>query len=629
MVMNYKTIQNCAAVLLTVTGLAAFMVPSARAAAKSAYLSPTALVATSDGKTLFVACATANRVSVFDVAGGKVQRAISVPESPLGLALSRNGATLYVTCAAPESKVCVIEVASGKITATIPTGHTTQAPVLSLDEKRLFVCDRFNNRVSIIDLARQQIVAAVPTPREPINAALTRDGKFLLVANHIQAGRADADYVAATVSVIDTAAAKVVKELTLPNGSNLLRELSVSPDGKYAGLAHQLSRFHLPTTQVERGWVNSNAITLIDLATMKVINTVLLDNIDSGAANPWAAAWMADSKKICVTHAGTHELSVIDVPALLAKLAKLPEVLDPTQKPDYTVASRTVADVPNDLSFLVGVRQRIKLAGLGPRAVALIGNHAYVADYFSDALEVIDVTTSHPVPSLVALGPTAKMTVVRRGELLFNDATICFQGWQSCSSCHSHDARVDGLNWDLLNDGIGNPKNGKSLLLSHETPPSMALGVRPTAEAAVRAGIRHSMFTVRPEEDAVAIDEYLKSLKPAPSPYLVKGKLSAEAQRGKKLFASEAVGCADCHKSKVLTDKKLHDVGTRSKYDKPKDQFDTPTLFEMWRSGPYLHDGSAVGIRDVITANKKDEHGVTSKLTPDQINDLVAYVLSL
>jgi len=309
--MNCNPIKPGVALLLAVVGLANSTAP-ALAAAKESHLSPTALAATSDGQTLFVGCATANQVAVYDIASRKVKRTIAVPESPLGLALSANNAELYVTCAAPESTICVVDVARGKITRSIPGGHTTVAPVLSPDEKRLYVCDRFNNRISIIDLAQGKVVAQVAVPREPIAATLTQDGKFLLVANHLHAGRADADYVAATVSVIDTAAAKVVRELTLPNGSGLLREIRVSPDGKYACLAHQLSRFHLPTTQVERGWVNSNALTLIDLAKMKIVNTVLLDNIDSGAANAWAVAWTADSKQVCVTHAGTHELSVVD-----------------------------------------------------------------------------------------------------------------------------------------------------------------------------------------------------------------------------------------------------------------------------------------------------------------------------
>ncbi|MFQ5576179.1 MAG: glycosyltransferase family 39 protein, partial [Anaerolineae bacterium] len=48
----------------------------------------------------------------------------------------------------------------------------------------------------------------------------------------------------------------------------------------------------------------------------------------------------------------------------------------------------------------------------------------------------------------------------------------------------------------------------------------------PNAEAGVRAGITHILFAVRPEEEAAAIDEYLKSLRPVPSPHLVDGNLS-------------------------------------------------------------------------------------------------------
>ena len=51
---------------------------------------------------------------------------------------------------------------------------------------------------------------------------------------------------------------------------------------------------------------------------------------------------------------------------------------------------------------------------------------------------------------------------------------------------------------------------------------------------------------------------------------------------------------------------------------------------ECWRTAPYLHDGSAATMREVLT--KKDagnQHGVTSYLTPQEIEDLAAYVLSL
>jgi cytochrome c peroxidase len=58
--------------------------------------------------------------------------------------------------------------------------------------------------------------------------------------------------------------------------------------------------------------------------------------------------------------------------------------------------------------------------------------------------------------------------------------------------------------------------------------------------------------------------------------------------------------------------------------------FDTPTLVECWRTAPYLHDGSAATMKNVLTEkNAGDPHGVTSHLTPQEIEDLAAYVSSL
>ena len=608
-------------------------------------LAPVALAASPDGTRLYIACAAANQVAVFDLATRAVTKRTAVPHLPSGLALSSDGARLYVTCAAPQSSVRVLDADSSKTLATLPAGHTAMAPVLSPDGKTLFVCNRFNNDVSVIDLPTGREQCRIPVQREPVAAAVTRDGRFLLVANHLHTGPADAELVAAVVSVIDTAARKVVKELSLPDGSGLLNDLRVSPDGKYAVLSHILPRFRLPATQLDRGWMNSNAATVIDLARMEILNTVLLDNIDRGAADPWGVAWSADSATLVITHAGTHEISAIDFPAALGRLTKLPVRLDTANPAAYSASSRVRADVPNDLAFLVGVRQRIRLprADLGPRAVVLLGRKAYVANYFSDSLSLVDLASPEPKGQSLPLSglsaaaeakrqaaPLDRMPLIRKGEFYFHDAGICFQGWQSCATCHPGQARVDGLNWDLLNDGIGNPKNTKSLLLSHKTPPAMSMGVRETAETAVRAGIQHILFTVQPEEVAVALDKYLKSLKPVPSPYLVHGRLSVSAQRGERLFKDPRIGCAACHPPGLFTDLQTYEVGTRGRFDRLTDRFDTPTLVEGWRTAPYLHDGSAATLQDVLTThNTHDRHGKTSQLTPQQIDDLAAYLLSL
>ncbi|MHC5118519.1 MAG: cell surface protein, partial [Planctomycetota bacterium] len=58
--------------------------------------------------------------------------------------------------------------------------------------------------------------------------------------------------------------------------------------------------------------------------------------------------------------------------------------------------------------------------------------------------------------------------------------------------------------------------------------------------------------------------------------------------------------------------------------------FDTPSLIEAWRTAPYLYDGRAATIKDVLTEfNANNSHGRTTNLTDEQLNDLTEFVLSL
>ena len=160
-----------------------------------------------------------------------------------------------------------------------------------------------------------------------------------------------------------------------------------------------------------------------------------------------------------------------------------------------------------------------------------------------------------------------------------------------------------------MNDGVANPKNTKSLLLSHQTPPAMARGVREGAEEAVRAGLSSILFVNRPEEEAAAIDAYLTSLRPVPSPYLVEGQLSEAAQRGRELYHSKRVACHRCHPAPLYSDLKSHNVGTRSAHEL-NDRYDTPTLVEVWRTAPYLRDGRYLTVKALLI---QGQHGLSKK----------------
>lgn len=484
------------------------------------------------------------------------------------------------------------------------------SPRVTTDNRLLLVCNRYRNTVSLISLDDNPSEISIAVPREPLAAAITPDNRLAAIANHLQAGRADVDYVAAVVSLLDLTTQQKAADISLPNGSSGLRDVCISPDGHYAYVTHILARFQLPTTQVDRGWMNTNAVSIIDMKTRKWLTTVLLDDMDLGAANPWGIACTPDGRILCVCHSGTHEVSLINLPALHQKIL---EVDDPNS-------------IPNDLSFLYGLRQRIVLSGQGPRLIVLHKQHAYIGLYFADAVDVVELNRSGgTVVKTLSLGPDRPVNLIRRGQMLFHDGNLCFQKWQTCASCHP-DGFMDALNWDLLNDGVGNHKNVRSLLLSHVTPPAMSSGIRDSAELAVRAGISSIQFSAVDENDANAMDAYIRAVTSIQSPYLVNGQLNASARRGKKLF--DSARCVRCHSGPYLTDMKQHAVGTG--LGRQADwKWDTPTLINVWKTAPYLHDGRAVTIREVLTTeNPHDHRGTTSALTDKEINDLAEFVLS-
>jgi DNA-binding beta-propeller fold protein YncE/mono/diheme cytochrome c family protein len=581
---------------------------------------PVALSATADGSRLFVAIEEPASLKVIDGASGKVAATHVLPAAPTGMALSADGSRLFITAGLAPGRLLVIDAGSGAILKDRPAGHSPRSPVVSKDGALVYVCNRFADEVLVIEAASGKITGRFPVLREPIGAVLSKDGAALFVANHLPAGRADTGDISCSISVIDVASGES-KETRLPNGSTGIEGIAISHDGTSVYVTHTLARYGLPTTQVDRGWMNTSGVSLIDAEDFRHRATVLLDNIDHGAANPWGVACSTDGARLYVAHAGTHELSVIDRKAMHDRIAKA------ERGERVTEVSDSAADIGNDLAFLVGIRERHKIPGRGPRAVApLSGNKCAVACYYSGTLHVVDAENKRGQVTSMEMAKVPSDDMAFKGEALFHDATACFQHWQSCSTCHPG-VRTDALNWDLLNDGIGNPKQAKSMLFSMQTPPAMISAVRGDAGVAIRAGFRHIQFAQRPEEDAKAIEAFFNALKPVPSPALVDGKLSAAAERGRKIF--ESAGCIACHNGEYFTDMQAHNIGTGTGREKTM-SWDTPTLRECWRTAPYLHDGRAATLESLFTEhNPNDRHGVTKNLSKEQLADLVEYVRSL
>ena len=102
-----------------------------------------------------------------------------------------------------------------------------------------------------------------------------------------------------------------------------------------------------------------------------------------------------------------------------------------------------------------------------------------------------------------------------------------------------------------------------------------------------------------------------------------------DALAGKSIF--ESIGCSSCHSGQNFTDSGvggLHDIGTLKtssglRLGQPLPGIDTPTLLDVWSTGPYLHDGSAPTLADAILAH--DDVSVSGA----ELNQLVAYLMQI
>jgi len=562
-------------------------------------LRTSAIALSTDGDVVFMAHQQAKKVVMYVRSTMNPIGEWQLDEAPTGMVVK--GDYLYVTSSYAMGFVTAINIKTKKITWRLAVGMGAISPVITKDGATLYVCSQFNNTVSKIDIQSISVKKEVTLIREPKTMVLSEDEQTLYVANFLPLQDANDKVVSSKVSVIATKKMKVLAPISLTNGSNALREMCLSPEGKYVFISHNLGRFQVPTSQLQQGWMNTSGVSVIRTNDNSLIGTFLVDEPEAGAAGVWGLA--CDTENLVVSQSGTHDVSVIDYKLLVQRL-------------EETVDKETLC---YNLRFLTGIRNRFEIKGNGPRSFVMDKKEILIPTYFSDTLSVVNRADF----SVAAIGYNAqfKESESQKGEKYFNDASYCFQGWQSCNGCHPGDARTDAMNWDLLNDGIGNPKNCKSMLYAHLTPPAMISGIRPDAETAVRAGFIHIQFAEVAPERTLAVDAYLKSLKPLPSPYLVNGSLSEKAKKGKAVF--DKADCIYCHRGPLYTDMKMHRIG-ESEFEKG---WDTPTLREVWRTAPYLHDGSAESIEVLL---KEKKHGLKSfRLRKKEMNELIEFVKSI
>lgn len=272
---------------------------------------------------------------------------------------------------------------------------------------------------------------------------------------------------------------------------------------------------------------------------------------------------------------------------------------------------------------------------------------------------------------------------VALGKQLFFDARLSADGTVSCITCHDpHRAFTDGRPKSVGLKGRKTGRNSPTLInraLGHsffwdgrasslealilevmELPPALGTTHEVLAKKLNRiAGYRRQFEQVfagaaTAERAALALAAFIRTLLSAESPFdrFEAGEgtaLSPAARRGLVLFRGNA-GCVRCHTGPNFTDEKFHNTGVGLYQRNPdlgryrvtgreddKGAFKTPTLRDVAKTAPYMHDGSLGTLEEVVAYY--DRGGIKNpyldrrirplRLSLRERKDLVAFLKSL
>jgi mono/diheme cytochrome c family protein len=300
---------------------------------------------------------------------------------------------------------------------------------------------------------------------------------------------------------------------------------------------------------------------------------------------------------------------------------------------------------PYDVQVLPGGQTVVSLSGVGEIAIrgsdtkpferfeaqahstALLlhpdGRRLLVANTFADSITIFDLKTWR-IGSHVPLGKTPERTTEEWGEALFYDARLSLDGWYSCHSCHT-DGHTTGHRTDNQSDlSFGAPKRILPLGGVGQTGPWAWNGEAKDLAGQIHSSIQNTMQgDKRTPEELAALENYVRTLKPAPSLDRMRGTLDAAAvSRGQKVF--QVAGCADCHQSPSYTSPEVYDVGLKDEIGNR--EFNPPSLLGVSQRQELLHDGRAKSLSELF---EKFRHGDAHLLNDKKRADLTAFLRSL
>ncbi len=561
-------------------------------------VAPRALAVVSDAKVYVVGQAS-NRVYVIDAVKRSILTTITVPAAPVSVAAAPDGSAVYVV-SNEAAKITKIDTVTDTITGTLAVTEHPWGASVSADGASLYVTHiLLDPGMSIVDTASLKLKSKVPLADEPRSVPFEK---------RTPNGEARGLYEA------------------VPNPANgeiwiphlLLGVKTAQPDLDFESTV-------FPTISTIKADGSAAGKRLVFQPSIPGATGSFADSV----SGPRAVAFTPDGKLALLALAQSEDVMVFDT----------------------------------ETKFEVSLVRPLPSAMLEGIVIDHAGKHAYVDGRNTHDVSVLAIdqtNTAFPVAvdgkpiDLLAKDPMP--ATMRHGQRLFFTANsarfpITKNFWVACSSCHI-EGGSDAVTW-LFKEGprdtpsnAGGPINTGFLL--HQALRSDVNQYDETIQA--EQGGTYTLAQPAQKADLDALATYVNyGISLPQNPYLAAdGKLTQAQTRGQTTFKSV---CASCHGGPFYTDSGtgnptldftkpilLHDLGTCVKTgafpDKPgvdvtaqahtACEFDTPTLRGVFATAPYLHDGSARTLLDVVKRLPP-----SADLKPADQADLVEYLNTL
>ncbi len=567
--------------------------------------SSSAICISPDNSIVCVANPDANSITLISTLNDLLITEILTGSDPRTVCFSKDG-TKIIVANMGSGNISVVNIDKNEVERTVLVRGEPFGVIAHPNENLVYITNSVTHEVISVDYETGETGKKISVNSNPRGLAITDDGKTLYVT-HFLSGK---------ISVVDTVSFQIKNVISTLSDSNFSQSIILNKDETKAYLPHIRSF----TANINPVFDNAvfPVISVIDLIGELNINSerIHLDIADQPVNNPIDAVIIPDKNLVYVLNSGSNDISVIDL------------------------------ETGNGVAHIE--------TGIFPKGVVLNPdtNVMYVNNTLSDNVTVIDAENNVMIDTIET---TASLLPdnIKNGKRLFLTTDlpeISTDHWMSCGSCH-FDGEHDGKTWDF-GGGQRNTTSMEGVADTHPVHWSADRDEIQDFEFTIR-GLQAGTELIKNGEPNDALGEpnaglsddlddlaaYANSIRHKQSIFLNgDGTLPIAARRGKKIFFSDETTCVECHIPPLFTDSSIdnflfvsHDVGTGDTPDeKTSPAFDTPSLRGLYKSSPYLHDGSVETLEQVLTIkNLEDQHGVTSHLNNQEISNLVTYLLTL